>query len=107
MVCNDEGWEGRSGFGAALLIFPGGALLAVSEEDQFVSGELEPFWEQWSDVSRAAVDLENAKALIAAEVMVMRFPGDLVAGWLTRNLNGDETVLLYQRFEVSVDGRDA
>ena len=80
------------------------ALVAQSVQHDFVRLQLEAVGGQVLEIAGAAVNLEHAGALPAAEVMVVCRPRALVAGGFARQFNGHEPATLYERIDCSVHG---
>lgn len=72
-----------------------------------MSGDAKAAREFGTKTEIAAFQLEDLAAAIAAEVVVMRLAGDLVAKRFTRHRNSGEPVALKQGPDVPVDGGDA
>ncbi len=58
-------------------------------------------------LTRAPMNLEDARAQSTPEVMVMRLSGHFIARGLARQLHGSEPLCLDQRGNRAVHGRDA
>ena len=61
----------------------------------------------WAKTEITAFQLENLAATVAAEVVVMRFAGDLITKRFTGHGNRSEPVALEQSPNVAVDRGDA
>lgn len=72
-----------------------------------MAGDVETARELGLETQVTTLELKHLAATVAAEVMMVRFAGDLVAHGLAGHRDGSEPVTLEQRADVAVDGGDA
>lgn len=63
--------------------------------------------QSWLDSGNAPVQVVQLAAIVALEVMVMRFAGDLVSRGIARHFDGLQPSFLNQRLDVPVNGGNA
>lgn len=83
------------------------AGVAATVEHDLVAFELETFRGQLGEITGAGVDVENAIAGAATEMVMVVFAGQLVAARLARQLDLVQPPLVEQSANVAVDGSDS
>ncbi len=66
-----------------------------------------PTGKAWFDLLLATFEFVELAAIVALEMMMMFFAGDLVTRRVTRNLDCSQPAILDQRFDVAINGGNA
>ena len=84
-----------------------GAGGAGAVDEELVAGGAEASGELGAALGDAAFEVVELAALVALEMMMVGFAGQLVAGGVAGELDGLQPAFLHERLDVSVDGGDA
>src|SRR5436190_13842551 len=84
-----------------------GAEIALAVEHQFVRRRYKSFGKNGFDLNWTAGYFVDFSTSLAVKMMMVRFAGNFVAGWLAWQVYRGQPTFFHQHFDVAINGGNA